>query len=243
MRVGGIFLLERFILNIRRGETPFYRALYRLGKAARRLNMPDFFLPFYRVLAWERDGRIRVFRSLVSFLYYAPMFRSQCVKVGPGLAYVALRQKFPYMSGNLKIYLGSRVTIHGRASLVGYKLYDEPEFRVGDRTYIGPGFSLSVARRVTIGDDCHIASNVSIMDHDGHPLDPEKRAAGEAVEKKDVRPVVIENKVWIGNDARVLKGVFIGEGAVVGAGSVVRKDVPPYALVTGNPAAQVKSLA
>jgi acetyltransferase-like isoleucine patch superfamily enzyme len=53
---------------------------------------------------------------------------------------------------------------------------------------------------------------------------------------------MIEDKVWIGMDALILKGVTIGEGSVVAARSVVTKDVPPYSLVAGNPARVVKSL-
>ena len=55
-------------------------------------------------------------------------------------------------------------------------------------------------------------------------------------------PIRIEDKVWIGMDALILKGVTIGEGSVVAARSVVTKDVPPYSLVAGNPARVVKSL-
>jgi acetyltransferase-like isoleucine patch superfamily enzyme len=56
-------------------------------------------------------------------------------------------------------------------------------------------------------------------------------------------PVVIEDKVWIGFNVIILKGVRVGEGAVVAAGSVVTKDVPPYCVVAGNPAHVVKELA
>ena len=204
--------------------------------------MPGFTLPFYRLLALEREGRIGAYRAVAAFLYYAPMFRSRCTRVGPGLSYVALRQKFPHMSGDLKICLGQKVTFPGKAGLQAYKLFDKPEFIVGDHTYIGPGFSLSVAKKVAIGSHCHIASNVSIMDHDGHPLDPEKRISGQPVEKKNVRPVAIMDKVWIGNGAIILKGVTIGEGGVVGAGSVVRKDIPPYTIAAGNPARPIRTL-
>ena len=55
-------------------------------------------------------------------------------------------------------------------------------------------------------------------------------------------PVIIEDKVWIGTRSIILKGVTVGEGAIVGAGSVVTKDVQPWTVVAGNPAQKIKEL-
>ena len=60
--------------------------------------------------------------------------------------------------------------------------------------------------------------------------------------KVESRPVVIEDDVWIGFKSSILKGVTIGRGAVVAAGSMVTKDIPPYTLVAGNPAVVIKHL-
>jgi acetyltransferase-like isoleucine patch superfamily enzyme len=85
-----------------------------------------------------------------------------------------------------------------------------------------------------------IAGRVAISDSDGHPADPERRKRGEQMSAEDIKPVTIEDGVWIGRDAHILKGVTIGEGAVVASGSVVASDVPAGALAMGVPARIVK---
>ncbi|MBI6923145.1 MULTISPECIES: sugar O-acetyltransferase [Pseudomonas] len=111
--------------------------------------------------------------------------------------------------------------------------------------YCDYGYNISVGRNtfmnfncvildvlpVHIGEDCQIGPNVQIYTAD-HPLDPQLRRTG----LESGRPVSIGNNVWIGGGAIILPGVRIGDDAVVGAGSVVTRDVPPGATVVGNPA-------
>jgi acetyltransferase-like isoleucine patch superfamily enzyme len=127
---------------------------------------------------------------------------------------------------------------------------DAVEVRIGSRTHLGGGTLLDAACSIEIGDDVLIAFEVLIMDHDSHSLSFEKRrhdARDWMRGSKDWthverRPIRIDNKVWLGARSIVLKGVTIGEGAVIGAGSVVTRDVPPWTLVCGNPAKIVRSL-
>jgi len=141
----------------------------------------------------------------------------------------------PYITGTVKVYLGDDVRLSGVSSISGGRIFPEPEFRVGNRSFIGSGCVFSVAKSITVGDDVLIAGGCSISDYSGHPLDPEKRIAGVQVDPEDVRPVRIENKAWLGRGATLLPGVTIGEGAVVGAAAVVTKDVPPGCICVGNP--------
>jgi acetyltransferase-like isoleucine patch superfamily enzyme len=100
--------------------------------------------------------------------------------------------------------------------------------------------------RVTIGRYCSIAAGVGIMPGGNHRTDwvstyPFRIRYGLDGANLDGHPatkgdVVIGNDVWIGNGALILSGVTIGDGAVVGAQAVVTRDVPPYAIVAGNPA-------
>ena len=113
---------------------------------------------------------------------------------------------------------------------------------VGDESYLGFGLTFRLAQRISVGKQCLIADEVSITDTDGHPLDPVKRARGEPVTPDQVRPVVIEDQVWVGARAIILKGVRIGRAAIIGAGAVVTQDVPPFAVSAGNPAKVVKML-
>ncbi len=90
---------------------------------------------------------------------------------------------------------------------------------------------------VTIGDQC-LLSNCEIVDNDFHNLHPGSRHAPPGPATR--APVVIGNNVWIGSHALIMKGVHIGDNSVVGAGSVVRSDVPEGVVVAGNPHAIVK---
>ena len=117
---------------------------------------------------------------------------------------------------------------------------------VGENTYIGPGTSIQAKENVSIGNNVIIANNVVLVDNNNHPVEPEKRLEMSACEDfmrdekwtwKDAvsAPIRIEDNVWIGRDARVLKGVTIGKGSVVALGAIVTKDVPPKAVMGGVP--------
>lgn len=126
----------------------------------------------------------------------------------------------------------------------------EARIAVGDRTHLGGGTILSCARDVSIGDDVLIAFDVLIMDHDSHALrftDRKNDVHDWMHGKKDwsavaMAPVCIERRAWIGARAIILKGVRVGTGAVVAAGSVVTRDVPDWTLVAGNPAHILRQL-
>jgi len=102
---------------------------------------------------------------------------------------------------------------------------------VGRNTFINFNCVILDVVPVSIGDDCQIGPNVQIYAAD-HPLDPDVRRSG----LESGRPVTIGNNVWIGGAAIILPGVIIGDNAIVGAGSVVTRDVPAGATVVGNPA-------
>jgi galactoside O-acetyltransferase len=148
--------------------------------------------------------------------------------------------------------LPARVAI-GEGSIVAARLCadrPESEIRIGSRTFIGRS-TIICAQGVTIGDDVLISWGCQIVDHDSHALDWADRSSdvgdwykgSKDWSKVPCAPVVIGNRVWIGFNALVLKGVHIGDGAVVAAGSVVTRDVPANSLVGGNPARVIRELA
>ena len=92
---------------------------------------------------------------------------------------------------------------------------------------------------VTIGARTLIASNVSLYSGT-HPLDPDVRNGTRGPELG--KEIHIEEDCWIGGNVTILPGVRIGKGSVVGAASVVTKDVPPYTIVAGNPARKIKDV-
>jgi len=102
------------------------------------------------------------------------------------------------------------------------------------------GTTIVAADRLTIGDRVLVGGNAMIVDFDFHPLTPEGRA--EDINAGAAAPIVIEDDVFVGMEALILKGVTVGEGAVVGAGAVVTQDVPPRTVAAGNPATVVGEL-
>ena len=103
------------------------------------------------------------------------------------------------------------------------------------------GSTINATKSITIGNNVLIGSGCLITDTDSHPLHWEDRIRNNNAKTKSA-PIRIEDNVFIGARSIILKGVTIGEGAVVGAGSVVSQDVPPFVVVCGNPAKIVKSL-
>lgn len=101
---------------------------------------------------------------------------------------------------------------------------------IGAGTFVNHRTELVAHQSVRIGRDCLLAWDILVLDSDSHSVDGGARTA----------PVSIGDRVWIGCRATVLKGVTVGDGAVVAAGSVVVSDVPARALVAGNPARVVR---
>lgn len=127
---------------------------------------------------------------------------------------------------------------------------DRAAFDCGDRCYVGASHFV-LAERISLGDDVVISWGTTIVDHNSHAIDWRERAR-DVLDwqhgRKEwgavkVAPVRIDDKAWIGFNAIILKGVTIGEGAIVAAGAVVTKDVPPYTIVGGNPAVVIRTLA
>lgn len=129
--------------------------------------------------------------------------------------------------------------------------FDRPEAEivVGDRVFIGRSHIVA-AMRVEIEDDVIISWGVTIVDNNSHALCADDRKDDVehwAMAKKDwtkvaMAPTILKRGCWLGFNAIILKGVTIGEGAIVGAGSVVTKDVPSHCIVAGNPARVVRHL-
>jgi galactoside O-acetyltransferase len=129
---------------------------------------------------------------------------------------------------------------------------------IGDRCYIGYSTNILSRNNVKIGNDVTIAWNVTIYDHDSHSINWEDRSKvvrtffndyGKSICYKNIdwngvksAPIIIADKVWIGFDVVILKGVTIGEGSIIGARSVVTKNVEPYTIVAGNPAKFIKNI-
>jgi galactoside O-acetyltransferase len=146
---------------------------------------------------------------------------------------------------------GNRLTIKENSLVHASLFFDRPsaQISIGARSFIGNS-RLVCAEKLTIGNDVLVSWAVTMADHDSHSLDFERRKcdvtnwiAGHKDWSNVPRaPITIEDKVWIGFGSIILKGVTVGTGAVVAAGSVVTRNVSPWTVVAGNPAKPIKQL-
>lgn len=144
------------------------------------------------------------------------------------------------------IHIGDHCRVYGKLQSAG-----EGKITIGDHTCIYEDSVVGSVASIRIGSSVIISNHVHIFDNNNHPTSPAVRRKmtvegfeGDAWRwvHADSAPIVIEDNVWIGEYAAVLKGVTIGTGAIVASHAVVTKDVPPYAIVAGNPARVVKVL-
>lgn len=126
-------------------------------------------------------------------------------------------------AGDLILYEGVKVRVGKNAKC-----------SFGHHTYLNRSTSIDCTLEVTIGDNCAISDNVQILDSDFHTI----AYKSKTVEKS--KPIHIGNHVWIGRSSIILKGVSIGDGAIIGAGSMVTRSIPPGCLAVGNPARVIK---
>jgi acetyltransferase-like isoleucine patch superfamily enzyme len=232
-------MLDNFMVKIRRRESPFYARLYRLAKALQTIHIPV--IPgVHHALYNERRLRLTAWRAFIRVVYYEPLFKTRCAQVGTNLR---LLGGLPLLMGNpIHLIIGDNVTISGVTTFVGSKLVSQPVLKIGNGSYIGYQTGIVTGHGVYIGRHVLIANRVFIAAEDNHPLDPIARMRNEPPRQEDVKSIWIEDHAWIGEGATILKGVRVGQAAVVAAHAVVTKHVPPYTVVAGNPASVVKLL-
>jgi acetyltransferase-like isoleucine patch superfamily enzyme len=219
----------------------------RPARLARKLywRIVTFTLPTPRVIVkpmlWAFLAVRTVYYWLIRVFVCEPLFKAYCTRYGRG---VRTGAHIHWVQGVGNIILGDNVLIDGKCSfLFAARFSDAPTLTVGDNTSISAGSAFTIGKRIEIGRNCRIASQVWILDSSGHTADPEARLAGLPPSPEDVRPVTIGENVWIGAYSIIFPGVSIGDGSVVSAASVVTSDVPPYTVVAGNPARRVGTLA
>lgn len=112
---------------------------------------------------------------------------------------------------------------------------------IGNDVYIGPGAFFSTIKLISIGNKVMFGPNVTIIggDHNITKIGKFMYDVEDKLDEND-QPVLIGNDVWIGTGAIILKGVTVGEGSVVAAGSLITKNVEPYSIVAGIPAKKIK---
>jgi acetyltransferase-like isoleucine patch superfamily enzyme len=233
-------VIDNFLLNVRKAETPFYARLKSFAKSLMHMDLavPAPILSLYNVLSYLRLAVRRTWTFFAVLLYRAPMFRSRCVSVGKRLSI----ERMPHIVGTPRIVVGDDVRISGVIGIAGGRTVDNPEIVFGSRVFIGHQTHFVIAKQIVIEEGAAIAANCYIADNDGHARDLESRLKGLPPLPDEVKPVRICRNAWLGRGSYVLKGVTIGEGAIVGVGSIVISDIPPFTVAMGNPARVVQRL-
>ena len=227
-------MFEQFFLKIRRAETPFYRFVKNVARAlwSGAIPLPRFLVPLVRPFFHLHTSLVRFLYWFGATFYVQPLFYSRCESVGRRVQV----SRMPYVIGHAKIYLGDDINFFGKFDIFSGALFDEPKLILKDRVDIGAHVVFLVNKEILIEEDVNVASGVRFMDTDAHPKDTMDRIADLPPKPEEVKPVRICKYAWIGQNSFIMKGVTIGEGAIVGVNSVVVTDVPPYCLAMGNPA-------
>lgn len=150
--------------------------------------------------------------------------------------YLFCNVKLNAWNENCQILLGDRVAIDRGVdiSCAG----DNCTIEIGDATFVGPYTCIAGPGNVKIGKDCMIAAHSGIVANNHIFADPVQRIRDQGITKKGIE---IGDDCWLGYGVKVLDGVTIGKGSVIGAGAVVTKDLPPYSVAVGVPAKAISS--
>lgn len=168
--------------------------------------------------------------SMAQRLIAAKIFLRKCTKIGK----LVTTKGRPLIKNEGAIIIGDRVAIWSVFDRTKFFVHPKACLRIGAQSRIN-GVHISVKHSVTIGDRVRIGPYTLIMDSDFHDVNDHLKEGKSG-------SVKIENDVWIASRAIILKGVTIGKGARIAAGSVVTHDVPEHTLVGGVPAKLIKRL-
>lgn len=162
-------------------------------------------------------------------------WRSQGMQIGRATRLSSLKVTWPH-----KVLLGKRVSLEHDVYFNAAGPYTEGvSIRLGDGCFVGTGCEFNITTGLTVGPSTLIAAGSRFIDHN------HGTAASSLMKQQSetAAPIVVGADVWIGVNSVILQGVTIGDGAVVGAGSVVTRSVPSYTVVGGVPARLIRSRA
>jgi maltose O-acetyltransferase len=140
------------------------------------------------------------------------------------------------LTGDGDVEFGQGVTLVGNVVPIEFVSHKGARISIGDHTFINYGSSISAHKQVKIGSHCLLGHYTLILDNNEHGVEQREMVPPSA-------PVTIEDHVWIGSRAIILPGLCVGHHSVIGAGSVVTKDIPANCLAVGNPARVVRRFA
>jgi acetyltransferase-like isoleucine patch superfamily enzyme len=149
-----------------------------------------------------------------------------------------------FIGSGVKLQIGRTARVRfGRWTWIGHGTKircHEGEVRIGDKTVLGQECTISAYQHVSIGEQCVVADRVMLIDFDHNVAEVERPIRRQGIYKRDVR---VGSNVWIGYGAQILRGVSVGDNAIIGASAIVTKDVPANAVVAGSPARVIRMRA
>lgn len=180
---------------------------------------------FYRLVLSEVGMWVRI-KPSVELMQPAGIILKSQVTIDPGVSIRCFGDDSQIVL-NPNVHLDSGVNI---------RTHKSGQIKIGPNSYIGPYTCLS-GDFISLGKDCMVASHCGIYanNHNFANTRMPMRVQGNSYQG-----IVIEDDCWLGTGTRVLDGVTIGKGSVVGAGSVVTKDIPPFSIAVGSPAKVIK---
>ncbi len=143
----------------------------------------------------------------------------------------------PSIQNQGTLLVGDRVRFISTIATSEFVTGAEGILDIGAGAFINYGCSIAATQLVRIGARCNIGTYVIMMDNDFHHVEPERRN-----EMPKSAPIILEENVWLGARVIVLRGVTIGADSVVGAGSVVTRNIPPRSVAAGMPAKVIRQL-
>jgi acetyltransferase-like isoleucine patch superfamily enzyme len=197
--------------------------------------MSTLFNSFYNVA----DSSYWKVKSTICTVYVLSLARLRGIEIGSGSSFFGLTKFKKARAARIKIGANSCFRSSARSNLIGINrpcivsaLGSSSEVLIGDDC----GFSGTVIGcfdKIEIGHRVKCGANTLITDGDWHAEDPRSSKP---------RPIHIGDDVWLGVNVTVMKGVTIGENSLIGAGSIVTKDIPPNVIAAGNPCVVIRTL-
>lgn len=220
-------------------NNPTAQAMFKFCKNIRSLSVPV--IPGFHHACYHL---FLFFKNALHFasqqLFFTPMFKSQ---VKGSKRNLSLDCGMPQILGKVDIELGDNTRINGISTICGRLSHSYvAKLVIGNNVDIGWQNAFSVGRTIILEDNVRLAGKVFLAGFPGHPIDAQLRASGAADFEEQVGDIIIRDGAWLGTGVTVIGNVTIGKGAIVGAGSVVTKDVPDNCIVAGNPAKVIRYL-
>ncbi|WP_394239688.1 acyltransferase [Vibrio astriarenae] len=235
MNYAPVLQLKRWL---KESESPTAKTLFQFAKTARvcDIRYPSIInSALYATYTFARDS----WSNLVRVLVQTPAFRGRCAECGDKLYLYA---GMPFISGPLTINVGDDCRISGQTTFSASSHCHTPTLEIGNNVGIGWQTTIAVGTKVIIEDNVRIAGRANLFGYSGHPLDASRRAAGEPDDIDQIGDIILKKDCWLATNVIVKSGVTIGEGAIIAAGSVVTRDIPPYVIAGGSPAKVIKAI-